>query len=109
MASNGENRITVEVTYAEPLKQDIISLDVEPGITAIEAVALSGIQEKFASIGDLDSLELGIFSKKCPPDQILHQGDRVEIYRPLLVDPKEARRLKAEVAARREKEARQTS
>jgi len=95
------NMIDVEVAFAEHDKQVIKPLTVSAGTTAIEAVRLSAIREDFPEIPGDDEIEVGIFSKKCPADEILHSGDRVEIYRPLLIDPKEARRLKAEVAERK--------
>lgn len=102
------DRFNVEVAYAEHDKQLIKSLEVDQGTTAIQAVQASGIAEEFPVLDGDAELELGIFSKKCLPDDVLQPGDRVEIYRPLLIDPKEARRLKAEVAERRKKEAAST-
>lgn len=91
--------IDVEVVYAEPDKQLIKQIRVQQGITAIEAVKLSNIRQEFGEMPEFEDMEVGIFSKRCRHDDILMDGDRVEIYRPLLIDPKEARRLKAEVAA----------
>jgi len=93
--------IDVEVAFAVHDKQIIKSLSVAEGTTAIEAVRQTAIREEFPEIPADDEIELGIFSKKCPPGEVLHAGDRVEIYRPLLIDPKEARRLKAEVAEKK--------
>ena len=95
-------QITVEVAYAEPRRQLIVPLQVAPGTTAAQAVRQSGICREFPALEEEARWELGIFSKQCPPDTVLRPGDRVEIYRPLLIDPKEARRLKAEVAQRRQ-------
>ena len=97
--------IEIEVAYAEYGKQLIKSVEVPVNTTAIEAVNLSGIREDFPQIPDDETVEIGIFSKKCEPSQVLQAGDRVEIYRPLIIDPKEARRLKAEVAERRKRQA----
>lgn len=97
-------KFSVEVAYAEPEKQLIKSLQIEAGATAIEAVRQSGIFEEFVGLRDSGELELGIFGKKCEPGEVLQAGDRVEIYRPLLIDPKEARRLKAEAEQRRRKD-----
>lgn len=97
--------IKVEVAYAEPDKQVIKSLQVEEGTTAIQAVEASGIYDEFEAIYQGLDLELGLFSKKCAASDVLKADDRVEIYRPLTIDPKEARRLKAEVAERRKAEA----
>lgn len=93
--------MNIEVAYAERDKQAIKALQVPVGTTAIQAVEISEIRGDFPQIPADDQLELGIFSKQCPHDQTLQPGDRVEIYRPLIIDPKEARRLKAEVAEKR--------
>ena len=106
---NKTDMIDVEVAYAEHDEQLIKSISVTNGTTAIQAVQLSGIRDDFPQILDDDEIEMGIFSKKCLATDVLRAGDRVEIYRPLLIDPKEARRLKAEVAERRKREADQAS
>lgn len=97
--------ITVEVAYALPHKQKILALLVAPGTTALQAVERSGIATHFPEI-DLANLKLGIFGQSLgskgldtAASHVLHAGDRVEIYRPLLSDPKEARRKRAEKAA----------
>ncbi len=105
MNSEADELIQVEVAYAEPQSQFLIALDVQKGTTASQAVDLSGVYEKFPHLSG-NAQEFGIFSKKCEPDYCLQPGDRVEVYRLLLIDPKEARRLKAEVAARRKAVAR---
>lgn len=102
--SSEKQMITVEVTYAEPDRQVLKQLVVPQGTTAIEAVSLSGIKDKFDSLNNDRELSLGIFSKKCDTSYELKMGDRVEIYRPLLIDPKEARRLKAKTDAKRKAE-----
>ncbi len=89
-----DNVITVEVAYALPEQQAIIELQVEEGTTALEAARRSGIAERFEGI-DLDNDKLGIFGKPVSPQQVLHAGDRVEIYRPLIADPKEVRKARA--------------
>ena len=83
--------IEVEVAFAQPERQLIVKLEVPSGTTAIEAVRLSGIEEQFPEI-DVGANRLGVFGKLCKADQLLQAGDRVEIYRPLLVDPRAARR-----------------
>lgn len=88
--------ILVEVAYALPDRQRLLSLAVPAGTTALEAVERSGILDEFPEI-DLEEQPLGIFGRRCPPEQALRDGDRVEIYRPLRADPKEVRR---ELAAR---------
>ncbi|HYN12459.1 MAG TPA: RnfH family protein [Burkholderiales bacterium] len=78
----------VEVVYAWPGSQQVVKVHLKPGATVSDAVIASGFttqqQQKF-----------GIFGKAVPPDTRVAQGDRVEIYRPLLIDPKEARRNRA--------------
>ena len=89
--------MSVEVAYAAPNRQLIIPLEVKEGCNMLEAVILSGIIDKFPEI-DPGSMTLGIFSKveKKPESVVLSAGDRVEIYRPLIADPKEARKKRAE-------------
>lgn len=94
--------ITVEVAYALPHQQKIMELLVEPGTTAVEAVERSGIIKLFPEI-DISTAKMGIFGQALgtkglnpPSTYILHPGDRVEIYRPLTSDPKDARRKRAE-------------
>ncbi len=89
--------IEIEVAYALPWKQVLQSLKVPFGTTAEQAVLLSNICEIFPDINLLNN-ELGIFGKLIKPDTILHDHDRVEIYRPLTVDPKEKRRRRAEIS-----------
>jgi len=86
----------VEVAYALPHEQKIIALEVSEGCTAYEAVVRSGITEFFPEI-DPDSAAMGVFGKavKDPRAAVLKEGDRVEIYRPLIADPKEARARRA--------------
>ena len=89
-----DSKITVEVAYALPQRQAIVELQVEEGTTAVEAARLSGIAEKFEGI-DLENDKMGIFGKVVSPSQVLRAGDRVEIYRPLIADPKEVRKARA--------------
>ncbi|MGD8784327.1 MAG: RnfH family protein [Thioalkalispiraceae bacterium] len=90
-----EKTILVEVAYAKPEQQVIIPLQVKQGTTLIEAIKLSGILSQFPEI-DLDKNKTGIFSKISKPETVLREKDRVEIYRPLIADPKESRRKRAE-------------
>lgn len=87
-------KITVEVAYALPDKQKLIVLDVEEGTTAIDAAKQSGIEQQFSEI-ELQTAKVGIFGKSVKPDQVLRTGDRVEIYRPLKIDPKASRKERA--------------
>lgn len=88
------NDILVEVAYALPRQQLIVQLKVPEGTTAEQAVRQSGILEKFPEI-NLDENKLGIFGKLVKNDTPLRERDRVEIYRPLIADPKEVRRQRA--------------
>lgn len=92
-------KITVEVAFALPDRQFLRAVTLDAGATVADAVRLSGI-EREAGI-DAGSLDVGVWSKPVRPDTPLHDGDRVELYRPLQVEPKEARRRRAERAARR--------
>ena len=94
--------ITVEVAYGNAERQLIVALEVPLGTTAYEAVLLSKIRNEFEKI-DPESDPMGIFSnlldgksRPLPKDYVLKARDRVEIYRPLLIDPKQARRSRAE-------------
>ncbi|MBB5319893.1 RnfH family protein [Marinobacter oulmenensis] len=82
----------VEVAYARPDKQRIVPVKVPEGTTVLEAVKLSGITEVFPEI-EPDAIDMGIFGKvvKSPSEQALREGDRIELYRPLKIDPKQAR------------------
>lgn len=88
--------IRVEVAYALPEKQKIIELHVEPGTTMYQAAVQSGITEHFEDL-DLDKSPMGIFGKAegNPKKRVLEEGERVEIYRPLKIDPKEVRKARA--------------
>ena len=86
--------LNVEVAYALPQRQRIVRLEVRPGTTVAEAISASGIRDLFPEIGETP--DTGIFSRKVSLDQELREGDRVEIYRPLIADPKQVRRQKAE-------------
>lgn len=87
--------IHIEVAYARPDTQVIIPVAVPIGTQAQEAIQLSGILNQFPEI-DLSNTKIGIFSKIIKPDTVLQERDRVEIYRPLLADPKDSRRARAE-------------
>lgn len=92
-----KDEIRIEVAFALSDHQELIALKVNSGCTALEAVQQSGINNKFPEL-DLDGMELGIFSRPLngvvlplPEDYVLKENDRVEIYRPLINDPKHAR------------------
>jgi putative ubiquitin-RnfH superfamily antitoxin RatB of RatAB toxin-antitoxin module len=86
--------ITIEVAYARPDRQVILSLQVPEDTTIETAIKLSGISKYFPEI-DLQTIKVGIFSKPVSSSEKLNAGDRVEIYRPLIIDPKQARLLRA--------------
>lgn len=93
--------IDVEVVYATPQKQRVIALQVPAGTSAFEAVVRSNIVSEFAEI-DLHTIPMGIYSKPLdgkgrptPHEYALRARDRVELYRPLIIDPKEARLARA--------------
>lgn len=88
-------RLRVEVVYALAGRQDIVRCDLPPGATAGDAVAASGLAERYASEMEIDALRLGIGGKRVRHGQRLRDGDRVEILRTLAADPKEARRARA--------------
>lgn len=84
--------INVEVAYALPTKQKIARLKVKQGTTVLDAAKQSALDVEFPEI-NWDSVALGVFGKavKAPAIEQVREGDRVEIYRPLLIDPKQAR------------------
>ena len=89
------DNIVVEVAYATPNKQLIIPVNVPQGSLVRDAIELSGIKKEFPEINlEIDSV--GIFGKHTTLDHVLREKDRVEIYRPLIADPKEIRRQRAE-------------
>jgi len=90
-----ESKLQIEVAYALPQMQLIISTQVEPGTTLEQAIRSSGILEQFPDI-DLASNKTGIFGKLAKLDTALRDQDRVEIYRALIADPKESRRQRAQ-------------
>lgn len=86
--------ISIEVAYATTGQQFIKEVSVARGTRLNAAIVASGILERFPEI-DLATTKVGIYGKQVEPDTVLSAGDRVEIYRPLLTDPKEARRQRA--------------
>jgi putative ubiquitin-RnfH superfamily antitoxin RatB of RatAB toxin-antitoxin module len=86
--------ISVEVVYALPQKQEVLSLKIRSGAVVSEAIERSGILRDFPEI-DLASAKVGIYSKQVKLDAVLRDKDRIEIYRPLIADPKEIRRKRA--------------
>ncbi|MCC4833188.1 RnfH family protein [Shewanella sp. 1_MG-2023] len=95
--TNDVETFSVDVIYALPTQQKIITISVMPGTTFIEAVKQSNIVSFFPEI-DLEKVKLGVFSRQAKHDEVLQQGQRIEIYRPLIADPKDVRRKRAEKA-----------
>jgi len=86
--------IAVEVAFARIDQQLIIPLQVKVGASVADVIEQSGVVDLFPEI-DLMHHKVGIFGKVCSLEQLLRSGDRIEIYRPLKVDPKESRRQRA--------------
>lgn len=89
------SEICVEVVYALPERQYLRTVKLESGSTVEQAIMASGLLELRKDI-DLKSNKVGIYSRPVKLTDILDDGDRIEIYRPLIADPKELRRLRAE-------------
>lgn len=87
--------INIEVVYALANEQTLLKQPVVPGTTVADAIKASGILQKYSEI-DLAINKLGIFGKLIKADAIVRDRDRIEIYRPLIADPKEVRRKRAE-------------
>lgn len=86
--------LRIEVAYAQPSQAFVVALDVAPGTTAAQAVRASGLADRHPEI-DPQTSALGIFGHRVAPDARLKDGDRVEVYRPLRLDPKARRRERA--------------
>lgn len=100
------NKLKVEVCYALPEEQTLLQLIVDQDASVEEVIQQSGVLQLHPEI-DLSDNKVGIFSKLTTLDAQLHDGDRIEIYRPLLIDPKEVRKqraLKAKQEAAKEKD-----
>ncbi|MDP1635243.1 MAG: RnfH family protein [Gallionellaceae bacterium] len=87
--------IDIELVYALPDKQTLLRQQVAVGTTVLDAIQASGILNKHPEI-DIATNKIGIFGKLIKPDTVLREKDRIEIYRPLIADPKEVRRKRAE-------------
>ena len=92
-----DQQISLEVAYATPEKQALLEVVVEKGTTVEQAILASGIVKRFPDI-NLEILKVGIWNRTCKLADLPKKGDRIEIYRPLIADPKEARRRRAEKA-----------
>jgi uncharacterized protein len=87
-----DSKIQVEVAYARPDLQKIVQLEVDEGTSVYEAATKSGLEQYFEEL-DYETVDMGVFGKvvKQPKQEVLRAGDRIELYRPLLIDPKQAR------------------
>lgn len=95
MDSDGKsNLIKVEVAYAAPDRQCILIVELEQGSTVETAIRHSRILDEFPEI-NLEKQKTGVFGKPRQLNEWVSDGDRIEIYRPLVIDPKDARRAKA--------------
>ncbi|MCG8379387.1 MAG: RnfH family protein [Proteobacteria bacterium] len=92
MAQN--ETIQIELVYINPESQHVVKLEVPTGSSIEDAIRKSDVLSLYPEI-DLNVNKIGVYSKIQNPDYILEDGDRVEIYQPLQVDPKEARRRRA--------------
>ncbi|MYD43106.1 MAG: RnfH family protein [Gammaproteobacteria bacterium] len=90
----GVNKI--EVVYARPHRSWAVELELATGVTAADAAEMARNAEPFMWVEDLDFVGLAVWGKEVPPTYVLRDGDRLELLRPLPVDPMEARRRKAE-------------
>lgn len=93
----GENDLRVEVAYGEPARQFLEAVSVPAGAVLADAIEASGLSAAFPEL-EVDAGRVGVWGRKTSLDHPLRDGDRVEIYRPLLADPKEVRRARAEAA-----------
>ncbi len=91
---SAEQAWRVEVAYATPSRQEVIEVGVHPGATVEQAIRASGMLERYPQI-DLARQRVGIFGEGARLHDPVRAGDRVEIYRPLIADPKETRRTRA--------------
>ena len=89
-----QQNIQVEVVLAMADRQELVALEVSAGTTLAEAITQSGLPGMFEGF-ELNLENVGVFGRKASPEQVLQAGDRVEIYRPLIADPKEERRQRA--------------
>ncbi len=85
--------IHIELVYALPQEQIVLPLKVPLGTTLGEAIAISRITERYPEIS-LQKNRVGVYGRLRPLEYVVHPGDRVEIYRSLIIDPKEARRAR---------------
>jgi putative ubiquitin-RnfH superfamily antitoxin RatB of RatAB toxin-antitoxin module len=95
-----ERLLSIEVAYALPQRQTLLKLEVPAGTTLREAIQRSGLVGRHPEL-DLERLSVGVFSRPAALHDLVGEGDRIEIYRPLTADPKDVRRRRAAQARRR--------
>ena len=88
------DRIHVEVIYALPEEQYLLTAEVEDGVEVRQVILESGVLEQYPEL-DLDTMKVGLFGKMTTMKQKVRDKDRIEIYRPLIADPKEVRKKRA--------------
>jgi hypothetical protein len=94
MAGTPGGSLRVEVVFALRNRQELIALELEPGATVAQAIEESAIADAFPDC-DLATCQVGVWGHVVDRSRRLQDGDRVEIYRPLLIDPRTARRQRA--------------
>ena len=87
-------RLTVELVLATADRQVLLTVDVDAGASVADVIAVSGIESQFPALA-VNEMPAGIWGKQVPGETAVRQGDRVELYRPLEIDPREARRQRA--------------
>lgn len=100
MLNKLDKQLTIEIAFALPNKQKILLTKVPVGTSVLDAALNSGMESYFSEL-DISSARLGVFGKLVakPAEQEVKQGDRIEIYRPLIADPKASRAKRAEKKA----------
>lgn len=88
-------RVRVEVAAAWPDRQVVVSVELPAGSMVADAIRASGLEQRFPDL-DVRADHVGIFGMLCRLEQVVGDGDRIELYRPLKLDPKEVRRLNAQ-------------
>ena len=94
MSIDCEDKLHIELIYALPDEQEIYAIKVDENTSVEQAINQSKILQRYSEI-DLAINKIGIFSKVCQLTDKLRDGDRIEIYRPLIIEPKEARKARA--------------
>ena len=94
MSLDSAAKLRIELIYALPFEQDILVIEIDENANVEQAIIQSDILQRYPEI-DLSINKIGIFSKACKLTDKLHNNDRIEIYRPLIADPKEIRKARA--------------